>query len=245
MAEFNSIWGVFQRGNIPVQVASCANRRSAALLRIDGSNIRMAPMRGWIIGLSLILSSLWPAAAFCEGTAADVPYAATPAPPRAPTPIPAMLADISVMPAGPITWVYPVTPAAAPVLALWRDSLRDDLERAGLFSGNGPPLSLRVRIMELTVSGNTVTVFARYQLWRPGAQQPLTDIDILTDAGVTSTYAINPTNDSGQVMLDPRRIGDAVGLNIADFVVRLEEYAAQHPDWAALADRTARLGSAR
>ena len=205
----------------------------------------MVPMRRWIIGLSLTLASLWPAAAFCEGIAADVPVATTPAPPRAPTPIPAVLADISVMPAGPITWVYPVSPAAAPALALWRDSLREDLERAGLFSGDGPPLSLRVRIMELTVSGNTVTVFARYQLWRPGAEQPLTDIDILTDAGVTSTYAINPINDSVQVMLDPRRIGNAVGLNIADFVVRLEDYAAQHPDWAALAIGTARQGSAR
>lgn len=202
-------------------------------------------MRGWIIGLSLILTSLWPAAVFCEGTAMDVPYAATPAPPRAPTPIPAALADISVMPAGPITWVYPVTPAVIPVLALWRDSLREDLERAGLFSDNGPPLSLRIRIMELTVSGNTVTVFARYQLWRPGAEQPLMDIDILTDAGVTSTYAINPVNDSAQVMLDPLRIGDAIGLNIADFVVRLEDYAAQHPVWATLADRAAPQSSAR
>ena len=202
-------------------------------------------MRGWIIGLSLTLASLWPAAAFCEGTAIDVPYAATPAPPRAPTPIPAVLADISVMPAGPVTWVYPVTPAAALVLALWRESLREDLERAGLFSGNGPPLSLHVRIMQLTVSGNTVTVFARYQLWRPGAEQPLTDIDILTDSGVTSTYAINSINDSAQVMLDPRRIGDAVGLNIADFVLRLEDYAAQHPNWAALAVATAGRGSAR
>jgi hypothetical protein len=131
------------------------------------------------------------------------------------------------------------------VLALWRDSLHEDLDRAGLFSGNGPPLSVRVRIMELTVSGNTVTVFARYQLWRPGAEQPLTDIDILTDAGVTGTYAINSINDSAQVMLDPRRIGNAIGLNIADFVVRLEDYAAQHPGWATLADRAAPQGSFR
>jgi hypothetical protein len=214
-----------------------AQSGATALLRTEENNIRMAPMRRWIIGLSLILSSLWPAAAFCESIAMDVPYAATPASPRAPMAIPATLADVSVMPAGPITWVYPVTPAAAPVLALWRDSLRRDLERAGLFSDNGPPLSLRVHIMELTVSGNTVTVFARYQLWRPGAEQPLTDIDILTDAGVTSTYAINPINDSVQVILDPRRIGDAVGLNIADFVLHLEDYAERHPDWAALADR--------
>jgi hypothetical protein len=99
--------------------------------------------------------------------------------------------------------------------------------------------------MELTVSGNTVTVFARYQLWRPGAEQPLTDIDILTNAGVTSTYAINSINDSAQVMRDPRRIGDAVGLNIADFVVRLEDYAAQHPDWAVLAVATVGQGSTR
>jgi hypothetical protein len=212
--------------------------------RQEKKNARIVPMRAWIIALTLTLVGLWPAAAFCEGIAADVPYAATPAPPRAPMPIPAVLGDISVAPAGPIAWVYPVKPAAAPVLALWRDSLRTDLERAGLFSGNGPPLSLRVRVMELTVSGNTVTVFARYQLWRPGAEQPLTDIDILTDAGVTSTYAINPTNDSRQVMLDPRRVGEAVGLNIADFVVRLEEYAAQHPDRAASADRAALRGSA-
>ncbi|MBV8736643.1 MAG: hypothetical protein JO007_05180 [Alphaproteobacteria bacterium] len=115
----------------------------------------------------------------------------------------------------------------------------------GLFSGNGPPLSLRVRIMKLTVSGNTVTVFARYQLWRPEAEQPLTDIDILTGAGVTGTYAINSANDSAQVMRGPRRIGDAVGLNIADFVIRLEDYTAQYPDWATLADRAAHQGNAR
>lgn len=188
----------------------------------------------------LTVAALWPAGAFCDTTDLEVPPAATPVPPRAPTPIPGVLNNISVAPAGPIVGVYPVTPAAAPVLALWRASLRQDLAGARLFSGYGPPLSLRVRVMELTLSGHTVTVFARYQLWRPGVQEPLTDIDILTDAGVTSTDAINPVTDSAQVMLDPRRIGQAVGLNIADFVLRLENYAAHNPYWAGSADRTAR-----
>jgi hypothetical protein len=68
-------------------------------------------------------------------------------------------------------------------------------------------LALRVRVMELSLSGHTVTIFARYQLWRPGAEQPLTDTDVLTDAGVTSTYGINPVINSARVMLDPRDLG--------------------------------------
>lgn len=200
-------------------------------------------MRAWLAVVMLMLAALWPAAAFCAGTPGDIPTtnippaaippAAPPTPPRASTPIRAVLSNISVAPAGAIAAIYPVSPAVAPVLALWRQSLRQDLSEAGLFSGNGPPLSLQVRVMEITLTGHTVTVFARYQLWRPGAEQPLTDMDILTDAGVTSTYGMNPIIDAARVMLDPRRIGQAIGLNIADFVLRLEDYATRHPFWAA------------
>jgi hypothetical protein len=43
-------------------------------------------------------------------------------------------------------------------------------------------------------------------------------------------------------MLDPQRIGQAVGLNIADFVLRLDDYAAHNPYWAVSAHRAARQG---
>ncbi|MGA8754974.1 MAG: hypothetical protein WB611_01375 [Stellaceae bacterium] len=176
-------------------------------------------MRKRILILMLMLASLWPAAAFCAITVANIAPAVMP--------IRAALRDIDVTIAPPGLDINPVPLAVAPVLVRWRNALSTALDRTALFDGNGPPLSLHVLVMELARSGQNVTVFARYQLWRPGAEQPLTDADILTDAGPASPLGLGLEASSSQVMQDRWQVDQAVSANIADFVRQLEVYAAQ------------------
>lgn len=176
-------------------------------------------MRKLILTLSLMVASLWPAAAFCAITVANIPPATVP--------ISGFLTDVTVAIAPPTLAIYPVPLAAAPMLARWWAALHAAVDRAGLFGGNGKPLSLHVLVMELAHSGQNVTAFARYQLSRPGANQPLTYIDIMTDAGPASPLAFNGAVSSSRVMRDRRQVDQAVSANIADFVRQLETYAAQ------------------
>ncbi len=176
-------------------------------------------MRKLILTLSLMVAGLWSAAASCAITVANIPPATAP--------ISGFLTDVTVAIAPPTLAIYPVPLAAAPVLARWRAALHAAVDRAGLFGGNGRPLSLHVLVMELAHSGQNVTVFARYQLLRPGANQPLTYTDIMTDAGPVSPLGLNLTVSSSRVMRDRRQVDQAVSANIADFVRQLETYATQ------------------
>lgn len=83
-------------------------------------------------------------------------------------PIDAELGPISVTPAGWQSEIYPLPPSLPAVLPSWRSELRNALERAGIFRGGpGQPLSLSVKVMEFALTGDTLAVFARYQLESP------------------------------------------------------------------------------
>ena len=106
---------------------------------------------------------------------------------RAAAPIDAELGAISVMPAGWQLEIYPLPPSLPPLLPNWRSALRNALLQAAIFRGGAaPPLSLSVKVTEFALTGNTLTVFARYQLDSPGAAAPVFQTDVMTDAGVTT-----------------------------------------------------------
>jgi hypothetical protein len=146
---------------------------------------------------------------------------------RAVVPIDAGLGDISVVPAGWPLEIYPLPPTLPSVLPGWHSALRGALLQAGIFRGGSGPLSLSVKVMEFALTGNTLTVFARYELGSPALFPPIFQTDVMTDAGVTSI-------DNGLPMLDystsatrnRQQVEQAIRLNIAEFMDRLEAFTA-------------------
>ena len=143
-------------------------------------------------------------------------------------PIDAGLDGISVVPAGWPLEIYPLPPTLPPLLPSWRSALRNALLQAAVFRGGAAPrLSLSVKVMEFALAGNTLTVFVRYQLESPGAASPIFQTDVMTDAGVTTIDNGLPVLDySARATENRQQVEQAVRLNIAEFVDRLEAFTA-------------------
>ena len=145
-------------------------------------------------------------------------------------PIDAELGTISVVPAGWQLEIYPLPPTLQPLLPSWGSALRTALRQAAIFSGGSAPLSLSVKVMEFALSGNTLTVFARYELDSPDSAVPLFQTDVMTDAGVTTIDNGLPVLDySARATEDRQQVDQAVRLNIAEFINRIEAFAAAQP----------------
>ena len=135
------------------------------------------------------------------------------------------------MPAGWQLEIYPLPPSLPSLLPSWRSALQNALLRAGIFrGGSAAPLSLSVKVMEFALSGNTLIVFARYQLDAPGADAPVFQTDVMTDAGVTTIDNGLPILDySARATANRHQADQAIRLNIAEFVDRLEASTAARP----------------
>ena len=84
--------------------------------------------------------------------------------------------------------------------------------------------------MEFELTGNTLTVFARYQLESPDSAASILQTDVMTDAGVTSIDNGLPILDySARATENRQQVDQAVRLNIAEFIDRLEAFAAAQP----------------
>jgi hypothetical protein len=174
-------------------------------------------MRKWIVA-TLVLFLLSPPVG-----AADFDFAGAG---RAAAPIDAKLGNISVMPAGWPLEIYPLPPTLPSLLPSWRSAVRSALLQAGIFSGgSAPPLALSVKVMEFALTGNTLTVFARYELGNPASFPPIFQTDVMTDAGVTSIDNGLPLLDYSTRATQNRPLVDqAVRLNIDEFVHRIEVF---------------------
>jgi hypothetical protein len=150
---------------------------------------------------------------------------------RAGLPFDAELGRISVMPAGWQLEIYPLPPTLQPLLLSWGSALRTALRQTAIFrGGSAPPLSLSVKVMEFALTGNTLTIFARYQLDSPDSVAPILQTDIMSDAGVTSIDNGLPILDySARATENRQQVDQAVRLNIAEFIDRLEAFAADQP----------------
>jgi hypothetical protein len=160
---------------------------------------------------------------------------------RAAAPIDARLGDISVTPAGWPSEIYPLPPTLPPLLPGWRSALQGALLQAGIFRGGAaPPLSLSVKVMEFALTGNTLSVFARYQLDSPGSAARFFQTDVMTDAGVTSIDNGLPVVDySARATQNRQQVDEAVRLNIAQFLDRLAAFTMSPAHGSGLPTETA------
>jgi hypothetical protein len=117
------------------------------------------------------------------GLLLPVVFACTPAPQAnffvgnvtpAPARINGELASISVEPASRDRAVDPLPPSLALFLPLWQATLQDALARKGTSrSGGVRRLSLKVKVLQYRVSGETLMLFARCQLFDNVAGNPI------------------------------------------------------------------------
>jgi hypothetical protein len=145
---------------------------------------------------------------------------------RAAVPIDAGLGEISVVPAGWPLEIYPLPPTLPSVLPVWRSALRSALLQAGIFrGGSAAPLPLSVKVMEFALAGNTLSIFARYELGSPASFPPIFQTDVMTDAGVTSIdNGLPMLNYSSRATQNRQQVEQAIRLNIAEFIDRLEAF---------------------
>jgi hypothetical protein len=107
----------------------------------------------------------------------------TPAPAR----IDGELAGISVEPASRDRAFDPLPPSLISLLPPWRAALQDALTRKAIFhSGAARRMSLMVKVLQYAVSGDALTLFARYQLFDNPAGDPIFSTDIMTNVPLGS-----------------------------------------------------------
>jgi hypothetical protein len=174
-------------------------------------------MRKWIVA-TLVLLLLSPSVRAADFDLAGIA--------RAVAPIDAKMGNISVMPAGWPLEIYPLPPTLPSLLPGWRSALHSALLQARIFrSGSAPAMTLSVKVMEFALNGNTLSIFARYQLDSPGSAEPFFQTDVMTDAGVTSIDNGLPVLDSSaRATQNRQQVDEAVRLNIAQFLDRLAAF---------------------
>jgi hypothetical protein len=76
--------------------------------------------------------------------------------------IDAALTAVTVEPASRDRTVYPLPRSLTPLLPLWQAALEDAVRRQGIFRpGAARRVSLVVKVLEFSLSGNILSVFAR------------------------------------------------------------------------------------
>jgi hypothetical protein len=140
----------------------------------------------------------------------------TPAPAR----IDAELASASVEPASRDRAVDPLPPSLAPLLPPWQAALQDALARKAMFRPGAPRrLSLMVKVLQYAVSEDTLTLFARYQLFDNPAGDPIFSTDVMTN------IPGGCGGDAASALRDRALASRAIQANIVQFLDQLETFA--------------------
>ena len=178
-------------------------------------------MRSGIAALLLVVFSACAPVPGTDLTLANV----TPATAR----IDAALATVTVEPASRDRAVYPLPRTLTPLLPLWQAALQDALARQGIFQPSAPRrLSLVVKVLEFSLSGNILSVFARYQLFDIAGGNQVFSTDIMSNVGLSS-LATGVTSLEDPVVATQNRdeVIKAIRDNIAQFLAQLETFARQ------------------
>ena len=102
--------------------------------------------------------------------------------------IDAGLAAVTVEPASRDRAVYPLPRSLTPLLPLWQAALQDAVTREGIFRPEASRrVSIVVKVLEFSLSGKILSVFARYQLFADPAGNPVFSADIMSNAGLSSS----------------------------------------------------------
>ena len=182
---------------------------------------RLVRMRYAIAGLFFALLYSCTAVPETEFTLASV----TPATAR----IDAALAAVTVEPASRDRAVYPLPRSLTPLLPLWQAALQDAVTRQGIFRPDSARrVSLVVKVLEFSLSGNILSVFARYQLFDNPAGNPVFSADIMSNAGLSSlATGVTSLDDPAVATQNHTQVIRAIQDNITQFLDQLETFARQ------------------
>jgi len=140
--------------------------------------------------------------------------------------IDAGLAAVTVEPASRDRAVYPLPRSLTPLLPLWQAALQDAVTRQGIFRPEASRrVSIVVKVLEFSLSGKILSVFARYQLFADPAGNPVFSADIMSNAGLSSLATGVTSLDDPAVATQNRT--QVIQDNITQFLDQLEAFARQ------------------
>ena len=139
------------------------------------------------------------------------------------------LAVVTVEPASRDRAVYPLPRSLTPLLPLWQAALKDAVTRQGIFRPEAARrVSLVVKVLEFSLSGNILSVFARYQLFADPAGNPLFSADIMSNTGLSSlATGVTSLDDPGVATQNRTQVIRAIQDNITQFLDQLEAFVRQ------------------
>lgn len=141
--------------------------------------------------------------------------------------IDARLESVSVEPASRDRAVYPLPSTLSQFLPMWRGALEDAVTRLGIFNPSAPRrLLLSVKVLEFSLSGKILTVFARYQLFDNPPGAPVFAADIMSNQGMSSlATGVTSLEDPAVATQNRTEVIRAIQDNITQFIDQLEAYA--------------------
>jgi hypothetical protein len=145
--------------------------------------------------------------------------------------IDAALAAVTVEPASRDRTVYPLPRSLTPLLPLWQTALEDAVRRQGIFHpGAVRRVSLVVKVLEFSLSGNILSVFARYQLFWVPPGSPVFSADIMSNVGLNSlATGVTSLDDPAVATQNRTEVLRAIQDNITQFLDQLAAFARQPP----------------
>jgi len=143
--------------------------------------------------------------------------------------IDAGLATVTVEPASRDRTVYPLPRSLTPLLPLWQAALQDAVTRQGISRPEASRrLSLVVKVLEFSLSGNILSVFARYQLFDVPAGDPVFSADVMSNVGLSSlATGVTSLDDPTAATQNRTQVIRAIQDNITQFLDQLEAFARQ------------------
>ncbi len=143
--------------------------------------------------------------------------------------IDAGLAAVTVEPASRDRDVYPLPRSLIPLLPLWQAALQDAVTREGIFRlDSAHRMSIVVKVLEFSLSGNILSVFARYQLFNVPAGNPVFSADIMSNAGLSAlATGVTSLDDPAVATQNRTQVIRAIQDNITQFLDQLEVFARQ------------------
>jgi hypothetical protein len=143
--------------------------------------------------------------------------------------IDAALATVTVEAASRDRAVYPLPRSLTPLLPLWQAALQDAVTRQGIFRPvSARRVSLVAKVLEFSLSGNVLSVFARYQLFDNPAGNPVFSADIMSNAGLSSlATGVTSLDDPAVATQNHTQVIRAIQDNITKFLDQLEAFARQ------------------
>lgn len=141
--------------------------------------------------------------------------------------IDAGLAAVTVEPASRDRAAYPLPRSLTELLPLWQAALQDAVTRQGIFRPDAARrVSIVVKVLEFSLSGNILSVFARYQLFGDPAGNPRFSADIMSNVGLSAlATGVTSLDDPAVATQNRTQVIRAIQDNITQFLDQLEAFA--------------------